>query len=348
MTIFVKQGSSFHPTSEENLDIHHMLPVGTYIVLFDPKQGYYLEQSEDLKVPSKLYGSAATSAQRILRAFHDRAVNTGVLLSGEKGTGKTMLSRTMSCELAKQHIPTLLINERHMGDAFNKFITSITQPCLIIFDEFEKVYEREHQSTILTLLDGVFTSKKLFVFTCNDKYSLSSYMLNRPGRIFYHIRYRGLDAKAIEEYCADHLKDQTQIKSIFAIAATIDSFNFDMLQNLVEEMNRFGETAYQAVQLMNIRPESSSYTKYKITVIDVNKPERIGTANTTERNPLQRRVDVYVTFPAAPGEDNDACELSFEAHDLVHMTPTGDMIFEKDKYRATFTKRVATEFTYGT
>ena len=52
--------------------------------------------------------------------------------------------------LAAQDVPTIVINAPWKGDKFNTFIQAIEQPCAILFDEFEKVYDRDDQEKILT------------------------------------------------------------------------------------------------------------------------------------------------------------------------------------------------------
>jgi hypothetical protein len=69
---------------------------------------------------------------------------------------------------------------------------------------------------MLTLLDGVFPSKKLFILTCNDKWRIDKHMRNRPGCIFYMLDFKGLDADFIREYCEDRLDAKEYIERIDA------------------------------------------------------------------------------------------------------------------------------------
>ena len=164
----------------------------------------------------------------------DRDASTGVMLTGEKGSGKTLLAKNVSFEAAKQGIPTIIINAAWCGDAFNSLIQSIEQPAIILFDEFEKVYDKDDQQQILTLLDGVFPSKKLFVLTCNDKWRVDVHMRNRPGRIYYMLDFAGLDHDFIRDYCADNLKAQEHTEAVCKISSLFDEFNFDMLKALID------------------------------------------------------------------------------------------------------------------
>ena len=170
MTHFLKNGNSFRVFAQESIDLTNTLAPGNYVVKTDHNDQLYIEKVDDFKVSGKLYGDVGKNADRILNTFNERPNATGVMLSGEKGSGKTLLSKVISLEGAKLGYPTIIINQPYRGDDFNTLIQSIEQPAIILFDEFEKVYEKDHQEEILTLLDGVFPSKKLFVLTCNDKW----------------------------------------------------------------------------------------------------------------------------------------------------------------------------------
>ena len=149
----------------------------------------YLEGIEVFDIQGKIYGDTVKRAERILYSFMDRPSGTGVMLTGEKGSGKTLLAKMLSFKGYEQDIPTIVINQPWCGEAFNAFIQSIEQPVIVLFDEFEKVYDQDDQEQMLTLLDGVYPSKKLFVLTCNDKWRVNAHMRNRPGRIFYSMEY---------------------------------------------------------------------------------------------------------------------------------------------------------------
>lgn len=264
-TYFMKQGSSFRTTNEDNLQITKQLPPGHYTILVD-QRGYFIEAVPEIKVEGKIYGDVGARVNRVLTTFGDRQNNTGILLEGEKGSGKTLLGRILAAELLKQGVSTLVINQPLFGEEFNTLIASIDQPLMIMFDEFEKTYPAEHQQKLLTLFDGTYSSKKLFVVTCNDGYRVVEFMKNRPGRMFYKFVYKGLDSKFVREYAEDVLKNKKHIDSIVNVAESFNSFNFDMLKAIVEEMNRYDETAGQALEYLNATPMDQ---RSKMKVIEV-------------------------------------------------------------------------------
>jgi len=267
-TFFAQSGSTFSIQNDLNSVIHDKLPAGNYAVKQNPMTGaFYLESTENFEAPGKIYGDPIRYANRILNTFQDKNKSLGTLLAGEKGSGKSMLCREI-CRLGYAlEYPTLIITSPMRGDGFFQFLHAISQPTIVFFDEFEKVYDRDEQQGLLTLLDGVFPSKKLWLLTCNDKWRLDSHMRNRPGRIHYMIEFQGLDMAFIKEYCEDRLDDKTQIDGVLSALSIFHTVNFDTLQALVSEMNLYKESALDSLELLNARPDSDDKNAYSVSLV---------------------------------------------------------------------------------
>lgn len=324
MTFFLKRGNDYSPSSKEQLDLHETLPIGTYIVQKNPMTGaFYLTKVDSLTIPPKLYGNTLRHTERILNTFETRTSSTGVMLNGEKGSGKTLLGKNLSVEGASRGIVTVLINQPFCGDDFNKLIQQIEQPAIILFDEFEKVYDSDDQQHILTLLDGVFPCKKLFVLTCNDKWRVDQHMRNRPGRIFYMIDFKGIEPEFIREYCADNLQNQKHVERLIQISGMFDTFNFDMLKALVEEMNRYNETPQEAMALLNAKPEYGGSVKYTVRlfidddeIVDGKVPGMHLNDTEWSGNPLTRSLSIDYSRKNDSDGDYDWEEAEFTPADL--------------------------------
>lgn len=344
MAYFMKSGNTYRIARKEALDITEHLPGGNYTVGKDEMTGqFYLEHIDNFNIPSKIYGDCLRHTDRIIRTFLARDNATGVMLTGEKGSGKTLLTKNVCADLAKQDVPTIVINAPWCGDKFNTFIQSIEQPCAILFDEFEKVYDSEQQELILTLLDGVFPSKKLFMLTTNDKWRVDRHMRNRPGRIFYMIDFKGVDATFIREYCNDNLEAKDQIERIVSISTLFTEFNFDMLKALVEEMNRYGESPVEALKMLNAKPEFDGGSTYEIKVVHDGKDVEYN--DTYRGNPLAAD-GVNVGFEVDPEDDlSEYIHKTFTANTLVTVKD-GNFIFEDKDTRVTLTRKVEKQPRY--
>lgn len=349
MTLYIKNTNTFRVASEDEIEITHTLPAANYLVRIDVYKQYYLEHIEDFKSPTKLYGDTEKKADRIINTYKEREVSTGVLLTGDKGSGKTLLTKTISTKLKAEGIPTIVVNSPFADDGFIKFIQSIEQSCIITFDEFEKVYPKEEQEHILSLLDGLFSSKKLFILTVNDEYRVNPYMKNRPGRLYYNIKYKGLSKEFIEEYCNDNLNDKSQSLQVCNVSSVFESFNFDILKALVEEMNRYGETAQAALEMLNAEPENNRDNRFNVRLFingveieeDLMNDNGVWSGNILRPNGItleyhDEEADKWVN---SRFESDELVSLKSEIEEFTFKNKSGDI--------AIFTKKRSNPFNFA-
>jgi len=357
MSHFINHGVNWHVSPEASLNITTKLPVGNYRVRRNEMTGeLFFEKIADFELPTKLYGTCLKSATRILNTFIDRNKSTGVLLAGQKGSGKTLLAKKICVDAAaSREIPTIIVNDPIVDDNFCKLLQDMDQPAILLFDEFEKTFEdkKGDQNSILTLLDGVFSSNKLFLLTCNDIYAVNDHLKNRPGRIFYSMEFGGMAESAIREYCVDRLENQEHLELVCKVGLVFDHFNFDMLSALVEDMNRYGEDPYQSLEMLNIRPHAEGYSTYDIEYLYDGKPIKWIGANTPDTetingSPIAKKKFVF-WLPSHNKKINNAMNLIFDQKNLISFdSATGTFLYSTDqpKYTVHFHRQKMKTFDF--
>lgn len=279
---FIRTGSSY-TVAPPHAEIENGLPADYFRVVFDPKNGYSLEVTSKMSLPSRLYGPVDRRAERIYNTYLSRQGSTGVLLSGDKGSGKTMLARKICMQGVKDGVPVIICDagSNIPNPGFSALLASFDFPFIALFDEFEKNFERvSDQSALLTVMDGLSTTRRLLLLTCNEQSRVSPYMLNRPGRIFYSFDYRGLDRNVIEEYCNDNFITENDKKNIHQFAFMTGALSFDGLQAIVEEINRYSVSFEEAIEGMNLGNAQGTFWNIHIEVdgelIDIKRTFRYG------------------------------------------------------------------------
>lgn len=234
------------------------LPAGFYEVEFSQFKGFYLSKHQDIAVTEKIYGKHLAKVDKVMRAFTSTHRNLGVILSGKKGIGKSVFAKLLSVKAVEGDLPVILVNKFTPGIA--SYIESIEQECVVMFDEYDKTFggvekaegQAGAQAEMLSLFDGMAQGKKLFVITCNELHRLSEYLVNRPGRFHYHIRFESPSEDEIREYLTDSLDAQYhgEIAKVVAFSKKID-LNYDCLRAIAFELNT-GEPFETAIADMNI------------------------------------------------------------------------------------------------
>jgi hypothetical protein len=265
MTKYSRNGNKTFLILDGDQQISSALEKRNYVLNVDQFGNFFLKDADDFTNPSRVYGDTYAHADRILNTYASRKRNTGVLLRGEKGSGKTLLAREV-CIRSKHLYPTIIIDQPYSGDGFNLFLRSIKEPVIIFIDEFEKVYGcQEDQESLLSLLDGTLSSNKLFMFTCNDMDRVNDYLKNRPGRMFYDMPFATLEESSIIEYINENMRKESEREMFITRLCTFSRLTFDMLVAIIEEKNRYDEPFEQIMNIVNVE-DTFQYTMYEVDI----------------------------------------------------------------------------------
>lgn len=249
----IKIGDRYTIANEE-VKTFDLLPVQTYLATFNPMEGFYLRVHPDMEIKEKIYGVHESKVKKVIKSFQSFERNLGIILSGDKGIGKSVFARMMCKKAIEQGYPVIIVDEANQGLA--RFLENIDQECVVLFDEFDKNFSKHdmggEQSKLLSLFDGTAGGKKMFLVTCNELYGLNQFIINRPGRFHYHFRFGYPKAEEIREYLQDKLSEAYygEIDKVIAFAARVN-LNYDCLRAIAFELNQ-GISFKEAITDLNI------------------------------------------------------------------------------------------------
>lgn len=265
--MFEQFGSSIFIAKERGQKLAK-IPAGTYNLDIDVFGNHFLERVDNLDIPSVTYGDTVTKAQRVIDTYMSReGKNTGLLLQGDKGSGKTLQAKFISAKLREEfEIPTIMISAPFHDSNFIAFMAKIKQPVMVMFDEFDKVYaDKSHQEQILTLLDGTGGYNKLFVLTKNAGF-ISEFFQNRPSRIFYTFNYEKIGLATLEDFLERNLNEKRFTDDFMRMWDLAWTLSFDVVQSIVEELNRYPTISFrEAIETMGITMGDDRSRNLKVT-----------------------------------------------------------------------------------
>jgi hypothetical protein len=249
----IQTGNSFR-IYDDSLKTHNSLPPQAYLVNFNKDSGFFLTLYSDIEINERVYGVHTAKVNKVFNSFQKFNRNLGVILSGDKGIGKSLFSKMLAQTAISNGIPLIIVNFYVSGIA--EYLNSIEQEVMVLFDEFDKVFRKtddeDPQAEMLTLFDGIAQGKKLFVVTCNKLEGLNDFLVNRPGRFHYHFRFQYPDAAAITEYLQNSLNEAYwgQIEDVISFSNKV-SLNYDCLRAIAFELNS-GDSFNEVIKDLNI------------------------------------------------------------------------------------------------
>lgn len=290
---FIKSGTSIRVSAFDPTQVVDTLPTKVYTLNLCEFTGFYLESHSDrFEVPDNIYGSAMDRVERVLHTYDDRDASTGVLLTGDKGSGKTLLMHLLANRMLETGKSVVIINQSYGGPAFMEFLANVGE-CVIIFDEFGKIFsgggggDVDHevpvsprggnsgknaaQEGLLTLFDGSDSCKRLLLLSENNVSLVSEFMLNRPGRIYYHYQFKKVEVAMVNEYCAEHNVPADVIDEIVTKRNASLEFSFDVLKAIVAEYTRYKCPITEVYEHLNVeQPFDLRKTMTVTRIVDTN------------------------------------------------------------------------------
>ncbi|WNO28397.1 AAA-ATPase [Corynebacterium phage PSonyx] len=274
---------------------HNTLPADTFTVVFNEMTGYSLEKAPNLNPGTeKLYGNHQKRLDRITSTYSQTNRSLGILLSGDKGMGKTLMLKLIAHQAQTVHnLPVILVTDNTPGIV--GFLDTLGEAC-IIFDEFEKTFIKGHvnegseQDQFLTLFDGTSTTRRMYAMSVNKLHQLSDYMVNRPGRFHYHMRFDYPTQDEIRQYFTDQAPQvsTSEVDKVVEFSSRTH-LNYDHLRAICFELVK-GDTFNDFIDDLNIK--SVDEQKYRVEVTTTTGKTLVGE---TRLDPYSSNTDyLYV------------------------------------------------------
>lgn len=262
-----------------SLNIEKELKPTNYIFNFDIQKGTcWLENAEGFKLPEKIYDVNSDMRKSALQSFRTNKRNLGVLLTGNKGQGKSLDAKQLSVE---SELPIIIINKAIPKKIdFVGFFNEIKQDYCLFVDEFEKLFSEKgrhtndnedyhEQESFLSFMDGVLTNehKILFLLTTND--SVSEFFINRPSRIKFLKEYDELPEELFNMIVDDRLINK-EYKADLEENISLINMNIDLLISIVDDINMFKRPFSEFKSFYNYKLEQY---RYEMTILQSNGKE---------------------------------------------------------------------------
>lgn len=325
-------GTSVRILDDSDIIVGDKLERGIYKIVLAPMQPPKLvKQSDFFSLPRRCYGRNESRAEYIYQAYMAGTSNLGAMFVGAKGTGKSVLAKTICCKALNDLIPVIIVDQGLPPAVITDMLSKINHRCVIMFDEFEKNFSNDEddsdkpcQHSLLTTLDGGLVENKLFLFTANSEYKVHSMLKNRPGRVRYYIRFDGLSESEITEYCDVNLNNKDYLQSIVNKARSVNDFSYDSLISLVREINDHPDTPLNEIfDIFNLNSDSDR----DLDLVDIKLPD-----GWKFKNDKKTCIDDLYAF-----EDNGVVKINRKGQNCVVIKPDGteytatsDRMYEND------------------
>lgn len=234
---WIQQGDNFKLTPS-SISVKDSLPSGIYSINQDPMtREFSLNRIADkFEFDFEVINTENKFINHVMKSYENTTGNLGILLNGLKGSGKSVTAKLIANRLNK---PVILIDMPYRG--ISEFLASLEFECVLFFDEFEKNFDKDENTSILTIMDGVYNcnNRKVFILTTNEL-KINKCLLSRPSRIKYIKEFESISDEFINVLFDKYLKYPECKESLLKYVKILQASSIDTIKSLISEINIHG------------------------------------------------------------------------------------------------------------
>lgn len=188
-------------------------------------------------LPQLRFGKHNARIKQITASYDRHGKSNGVLLHGQKGSGKSLMAEELGNWMIAQDLPVIMVAEPMSAEELTIIIKAVG-PCMVYFDEFGKIYnEKNDRERLLPLFSDTSFSGVMFVITGNESEEFSEYLVYRPQRFRYNIGFgASIDLETLHDILAKMQVNERLHKAFEAyVRQSAGKLNFDSLLCMIRE-----------------------------------------------------------------------------------------------------------------
>jgi hypothetical protein len=251
--IILKKPSTMSP-------IEDIPPAAYTFAVTDDHELMFTLTAASFPEPANVYGDTIKYKNLIIDSFREATEGTGVLLTGLKGMGKTLLCELTANWFINNNMPVFIVREQPVPINWLRAAAQLNPDgCLIILEEFSKLYpedpdeDRPSQVEMLSLLSDKSLSNLLVMASDNSTGDILSFLINRPQRFLWHFEFNGIKAAEAIDICTRAGVVPEIIKDITAWCF-FNQISYDVLNVLIHQALKYKDPniLWDVVRLLNI------------------------------------------------------------------------------------------------
>lgn len=195
----IPSGSNYKLKAGKTYELHNTQMDSPCLSEIDPfifPDDYYLSESDE-KFMDKIVNTYNKTDK----------LTTGVLFSGLKGSGKTLMAKKTAL---KSNLPIIVISGAVRANDIESFFAQVSDDVCIIMDELDKNW---YLPALLGFFDGVKpTCKKLILCTANEENEINKYLNDRCSRIRYKRVFKSIDKDIVKTVLRKYFDTEESIE----------------------------------------------------------------------------------------------------------------------------------------